>query len=155
VGLGIHWFFTYHQEDVKRNAFWQLRQADITYRDSAAPPWIRSACNCRTSTIRTSSRRCPTFWVGTDAGRANPRAEAPHRSAPPANTYVRVECIVEPTGPLKFLHIVEGLGPGYDEEVLRIVRLLSPFEPAIRHLVKTHARQALASVKEISVSFYH
>jgi hypothetical protein len=89
----------------------------------------------------------PDFLGGYQRGRANPRVEAPHRSAPPANTYVRVECIVEPTGRLKFPHVVEGLGPGYDEEVLRIVRLLPPFEPAIRHLVETHARQALASVK--------
>ena len=29
TGLGIHWFFTEHQEDVRRNASWQLLQSDI------------------------------------------------------------------------------------------------------------------------------
>ncbi|WP_208177992.1 energy transducer TonB [Hymenobacter negativus] len=63
---------------------------------------------------------------------------------PPVNTYVQVECIVEPTGQLTFPHILEGLGPSYDEEALRIVRLLPPFEPAIGCPTETRALQPLA-----------
>ena len=39
----------------------------------------------------------------------------PPRRASPVDTYLQVACIVEPTGHLTFPHVVEGLGPGYDE----------------------------------------
>lgn len=158
VGLGLHWFFTDHQEDVKRNAFYQLRQDDVAYRDSGAR---RAALD----SFRLQLPRChhkdeletmPDFPGGYRALDEQIRVlMRPTAPRPPVDTYVRVECIVEPTGQLTFPHVIEGLGPGYDDEALRIVRLLSPFEPAIGRPTETRPRQPLASVEEISVSFYH
>jgi len=158
TGLGIYWFFTDHQEDVKRNAFWHLRQADIAYRDSG----VRSAA---LDSFRLQLPRChhkdelemmPDFPGGYRALDEQIRVlMRPTAPRPPVDTFVRVECIVEPTGQLTFPHVVEGLGPGYDEEALRIVRLLPPFKPAIGRPTESRPRQPLASVKEISVSFYH
>jgi hypothetical protein len=158
TGLGIYWFFTDHQEDVKLNAFWHLRQSDIAYRDSGDR-------RASLDSFRLQLPRChhkdelemmPDFPGGYRALDEEIRVlKRPTAPRPPVNTYVQVECVVEPTGQLTFPHVTEGLGPGYDEEALRIVRLLPPFKPAIGRPTETRARQPLACVTEISVSFYH
>ena len=158
TGLGIHWYFTDHQADVRRNAFGQMRQADVAYRNSGAR---RAALD----SFRLQLPRChhkdelemmPDFPGGYRAlDEQISKLMRPTAPRPPVDTYVQVECIVEPTGRLMFPHVVEGLGPGYDEEALRIVRLLPPFKPAIGRPTATRARQPLACEKEISISFYH
>ncbi|MCI1186935.1 energy transducer TonB [Hymenobacter sp. DH14] len=158
TGLGIHWFLTDHQEDVKLNAAWHLRQADVAYRETGARRAVLDSFQLQLPRChhKDELELMPEFPGGYRALdeqiRRLMRPTAPH---PPVDTYVQVECIVEPTGQLTFPHVVEGLGPDYDEEALRIVRLLPPFEPAIGRPTETRARQPLACTKQISVSFYH
>ena len=158
TGLGIHWFFTEHQEDVKRNAFWQMRQDDIAYRNSgsrraALDSFNRQLPRCHHKDELEMMPDFPGGYRALDEQIA--KLKRPTAPRPPVDTYVHVECIVEPTGQLTFPHVTEGLGPGFDEEALRIVRLLPPFKPAIGRPTDTRARQPLACVKEVSVSFYH
>jgi hypothetical protein len=115
AGLGIYWFFTDHQVDVQRHAFWRLRQADVAYRASGAPSAALDSFRLQLPRChhKDELERMPDFPGGYRALdeeiRGLMQLTAPR---PPADTYVQVECIVEPTGQLPFPHIVEGLGPG-------------------------------------------
>jgi len=157
-GLGTHWFFTDHQQDVKLEAFYQLRQADIAYRDTGAQRATRDS-------FELQSTRCyhkdllekePTFPGGDRALHEQVRAlMLPTAPRPPVNTYVLVQCLVEPTGRVSFPHVIEGLGPGFDEEAVRIVRHLPLFEPGIARPTAERERQPVAADRQIGVSFYH
>ncbi|RZK19555.1 MAG: hypothetical protein EOO56_13955 [Hymenobacter sp.] len=157
-GLGTHWFFTDHQEDVKRETFYQLRQVDIAYRDTGAQRAARDS-------FELQAARCyhkdlldkePTFPGGDRALDAQVQAlMRPTAPRPPVNTYVLVQGIVEPTGRVTFPHVIEGLGPGFDEEAVRIVRHLPLFEPGILRATAEREQQPVAVHKQIYVSFYY
>lgn len=61
---------------------------------------------------------------------------------------VQVECIVEANGRISLPHVTQGLGPGYDEEAVRIVQSLSPCVPASRD-----DGQPVAAVWQLAVPF--
>jgi hypothetical protein len=155
-GLGTHWFLTDHQKDVKREAFYQLRQVDIAYRDISAQRAARDS-------FELQAARCyhkdlldkePTYPGGDRALDAQVQAlMRPTAPRPPVDTYVLVQCIIEPTGRVAFPHVVEGLGPGFDEEAVRIVRHLPLFEPGIVRATAEGEQRPVAVHEQISVSF--
>ncbi|WP_046246699.1 energy transducer TonB [Hymenobacter terrenus] len=63
---------------------------------------------------------------------------------------VEVEFIVEATGQIVLPHVTYGLGPGYDDEAVRVVRSLPLFSPALGREGKP-----IASIWRITVPFFN
>ena len=92
-GLGTHWFFTAHQEDVKLEAFYQLRQADIAYRDTGAQraardSFERQAARCYHKDLLGKEPAFPGGDRALDAQVQVPDTYATRRAAPPSR-YLR------------------------------------------------------------------
>ncbi|MGI4733624.1 MAG: hypothetical protein ACRYG7_00425 [Janthinobacterium lividum] len=155
--LGAHWFFTDHQQEVKLEAFYHLRQVDIAYRNTGAQRATRDSFELQAARCyhKDLLEKEPTFPGGDRALDEQVKAlMLPTAPRPPVNTYVLVQCLVEPTGRVAFPHVIEGLGPGFDEEAMRIVRHLPLFEPGILRPTAERERQPVAAHRQIGVSFY-
>jgi hypothetical protein len=148
--LGTYWYLT----DYPKEHLQQMRAEDTVYRQTgrhaaALDSFTRQLPRCHRATeldIR------PPLFPGGDASleqqlQALLSPTAPH---PPVDSYVTVEFIVEPTGQITFPHVVSGLGPGYDEEAVRVVRHLPPFSPGLGR-----ERQPVAVVWKVFVPFSH
>ncbi|RZK29056.1 MAG: hypothetical protein EOO63_09865 [Hymenobacter sp.] len=59
------------------------------------------------------------------------RSVRPQAQHLPGEASVDVECLVEADGRITLPHVVYGLGPGYDEEAVRIVQDLPAFSPGL------------------------
>ena len=151
-GLGVQWYRTeypaYKLQQMRvaaesyRNTGWQRAAADSFRVQSQGYPIVDNYSVTR-----------PQFPGGEAMLEHEMRAELLRRSAPrpPVKSYVRVRFIVDTTGKILLPHVVEGLGPGYDEEAVRVIRRLPPFSsPALNR-----KRKPVAAVMDITVAFPH
>ena len=151
-GLGIQWYRT----EYPAYKLQQMRVDAETYRSKG---WQRAAAD----SFRVQSQGYPIvddysvtrpkFPGGEAMLEHEIRAELLRRSAPrpPVKSYVRVKFIVDTTGHVILPHVVEGLGSGYDEEAVRVIRRLPPFSsPALNR-----ERKPVAAVWDITVPFPH
>ena len=130
-GVGVWWYFTEHQANVLH----QMEQAGLNYRDSGWQSLTADSLRLQVSRCHSTAEpgvTAPVFPGGDTALQQQLQTLRRHstRHAPPG-AYVHVEFIVETTGKIAFPHVRFGLGPGYDEEAVQVVRQLPPFTPAI------------------------
>lgn len=160
-GESRQWYLTHHEQDEMRQASDVLRQAREASSHYALTGWQqpvaaefqRQVAHRGDIYVPVLLQRAPTFPGGiraldsTVAARVQRSVVPPTQRLPFAAT-VWVSCIVEANGRLNLPHVTQGLGPGYDDEAVRIVQSLSPCRPACRD-----DGQPVAAVWEIAVPF--
>jgi hypothetical protein len=160
-GESWQWYLTHHeQEEMRRDSdvLRQAREASSNYaltgwQQPVAAEFQRQVDHRGDIYVPVLLQRGPTFPGGTQAldstvaARVR-RAVIPSAQRLPFAATVWVSCIVEADGQLSLAHVTQGLGPGYDDEAVRVVQSLSPCRPACRD-----DGQPVAAVWEIAIPF--
>ncbi|WP_165370443.1 energy transducer TonB [Hymenobacter persicinus] len=149
-GLGIYWYLTDHQDDLMQS----FRQSSVEYDRSG---WQRAAIDSfevqvkHRPDIEKLYLSDPAFPGGPVALHDQMKTLTRPQAKPlPQDAVVEVEFILERDGRITLPHVVYGLGPGYDEEAVRVIQSLPPFSPSLDDEGK-----AVARVWRVQVPFFH
>jgi hypothetical protein len=160
-GESRQWYVTHHAQEEMRRANDVLRQASEAsnqyaikgLRQQVATEFQYQVDHRGDLYVPVLLQRAPSFPDGTRALDSTVSARVQRPVTPlaqrlPIAAMVWVTCIVEADGQLSLIHVTQGLGPGYDDEAVRVVQSLSPCQPACRD-----DGQPVAAVWEIAVPF--
>jgi hypothetical protein len=160
-GESRQWYVTHHeQEEMRRDSdvLRQAREASSNYaltgwQQPVAAEFQRQVDQRGDIYVPVLLQRAPAFPGGTQALDSTVAARVQRPVIPSAQRLpfaatVWVSCIVEADGQLRLAHVTQGLGPGYDDEAVRVVQSLSPCRPACRD-----DGQPVAAVWEIAIPF--
>jgi hypothetical protein len=160
-GESWQWYVTHHEQEEMRqlsDVLHQAREASSNYtrtgwQQPVAAEFQRQVDHRGDIYVPVLLQRGPTFPGGTQALDSTVAARVRRAVIPPAQRLpftatVWVSCIVEADGQLRLAHVTQGLGPGYDDEAVRVVQSLSPCRPACRD-----DGQPVAAVWEIGIIF--